>query len=263
LVHPLGKFLQLANDQTQFGAPRFLLRQSLFLRFQTRQSRLQLPDLRKTKGDIHLLRLGKTKVSGTFLRGGGTGFACQPGNTISVTDPDGNTTTMAYDSLNRLIQQTDPLNNSATFAYDAASRETSTTDRNGNVINYSYDNANRQTGQTWIVSGSTVNLLTFTYDKAGNQLTAANYAGRKNKGDIHLFRLGVARLGGSRSARHACRRAPPSTSTAPRRRRSPLKRGKTKGTFIVFIWVWPGSAVAGRRKPLSTRRRNALCLGPR
>jgi RHS repeat-associated protein len=58
-----------------------------------------------------------------------------------------------------------------------ASRETSTTDRNGNVINYSYDNANRQTGQTWIVSGSTVNLLTFTYDKAANQLSAANYAG--------------------------------------------------------------------------------------
>src|SRR6202047_4723207 len=98
-------------------------------------------------------------------------------NVVSVTDPVGNKTSMSYDSLNRLTQQTDPLNHSATFAYDAASRETSTTDRNGNVRNFSFDNANRKTGETWIVSGSTANLLTFTYDNGGNQLTAANYGG--------------------------------------------------------------------------------------
>jgi YD repeat-containing protein len=99
------------------------------------------------------------------------------GNTISITDPVGNKTTMAYDSLNRQIQQTDPLNHSATFAYDAAGRETSATDRNGNVRNFAFDNANRKTGEAWIVSATTTNLLTFSYDAAGNQLTAASYAG--------------------------------------------------------------------------------------
>jgi RHS repeat-associated protein len=98
-------------------------------------------------------------------------------NVVSITDPVGNTTSMAYDALNRLTQQTDPLNHSATFAYDAASRMTSTTDRNGNRRDFSYDNANRKTGETWIVSGSMANLLTFTYDNGGNQLTAASYGG--------------------------------------------------------------------------------------
>src|SRR5439155_14864532 len=47
----------------------------------------------------------------------------------------------------------------------------------GRVINYSYDNINRETGETWLVSGSTVNTLTFSYDPNGNELTAANSAG--------------------------------------------------------------------------------------
>src|SRR5262249_21230090 len=74
-------------------------------------------------------------------------------------------------------QQTDPLNHSATFAYDAAGRMTSTTDRNSRRRDFTYDNANQKTGETWVASGSTTNLLTFTYDAARNQLTAASYAG--------------------------------------------------------------------------------------
>src|SRR5260221_6717730 len=72
---------------------------------------------------------------------------------------------------------TDPIGNTGTMAYDAASRETSATDRDGRLISYSYDNANRETGETWTVSGSTVNTFTFTFDAAGDMLTAANAAG--------------------------------------------------------------------------------------
>jgi YD repeat-containing protein len=99
------------------------------------------------------------------------------GNIVARVDPVGNRTTMVFDGLNRLVQQTDPLGHSATFAYDAASRLVSETDRDGRVFNFSYDADDRQTGQTWISGGSTVNLLTFTYDAASNMLTAASYAG--------------------------------------------------------------------------------------
>ncbi len=67
--------------------------------------------------------------------------------------------------------------NSATFAYDKISRLTSTTDRNGRVRNLNYDNDSRKTGETWLISGSTVNLLTFTFDPNNNLLTAADYHG--------------------------------------------------------------------------------------
>jgi RHS repeat-associated protein len=98
-------------------------------------------------------------------------------NAVSLTDPDNNTTTFVYDVLNRLTQQTDPLNHSSTYAYNAGDQLISTTDRLGRVRNLSYDALYRQTGETWVFSGTTVNTLTFTYDAAGNQLTAADANG--------------------------------------------------------------------------------------
>src|SRR5205807_6709375 len=70
----------------------------------------------------------------------------------------------------------DPLGHSGTMAFDPAGRLTSQTDRNGNIISYSYDAINRELGETWKVSGSTVNTFTFTYD-AVNMLSAKNNAG--------------------------------------------------------------------------------------
>ena len=69
------------------------------------------------------------------------------------------------------------MGHSATFAYNAGDLLTSTTDRNGKVRNLSYDALNRKTGETWVVSGSTVNTQTFTYDAADNQLTAQDQSG--------------------------------------------------------------------------------------
>jgi RHS repeat-associated protein len=99
------------------------------------------------------------------------------GNQLNLIDASANQTTFVYDAANRLTKQTDPLGNSATFAYDLAGRMTSATDRNGNRRAVSYDADNRKTGENWLVSGSTANLLTFTYDANGNTLTAANYSG--------------------------------------------------------------------------------------
>ncbi len=43
---------------------------------------------------------------------------------------------------------------------------------------FHYDPDNRLTAATWLSSaGATVNLLTYTYDYDGNQLTAADYSG--------------------------------------------------------------------------------------
>ncbi len=100
------------------------------------------------------------------------------GNVIQVVDADNNQTTYAFDGDNREIGMTDALGKQATRAYDKASRLTSSTDRDGQRINYSYDAGNREIGAAWLSStGTTVNLLTFTYDQDNDQLTAANYAG--------------------------------------------------------------------------------------
>ncbi len=111
------------------------------------------------------------------------------GDPISLTDPDGNTTTMAYDALGRMTGQTDPLNHTATYAYDAAGLMTSTTDPLGRVRNLSYDALNRETGETWVVSSVTTNVQTFTYDAAGDQLTAADYSGTYTNAYDALGRL--------------------------------------------------------------------------
>ncbi len=96
------------------------------------------------------------------------------GNQVSLTDADNNTTTMVYDSLNRLVQQINPLGYSSTYVYDGDGNLTSTTDADGRVRNISYDALNRETGETWVVSGSTVNTLTYTYDAANNLVTAGD-----------------------------------------------------------------------------------------
>jgi YD repeat-containing protein len=64
------------------------------------------------------------------------------------------------------------------------------TDQLGRVMTYAYDAANREVGSTWkSAGGSTTNVQTFTYDAAGNHLTAADYNGTYTNGYDALNRL--------------------------------------------------------------------------
>jgi len=118
------------------------------------------------------------QIAVTDARGGVTTTAFDgANNVVSVTDSVNNTTTFLFDAANRMTQQTDPLNHSSTYAYDLANRLTSTTDRDGRRFDNTYDADNRLTQENWVVSGSTVNTLTFSYDANGNLLAAINNAG--------------------------------------------------------------------------------------
>jgi RHS repeat-associated protein len=111
-------------------------------------------------------------------------------NPVSLVDPAGNATGWVYDGLNRAVKQTDPLGNVTSTAYHTAGRVTSVTDRDSRVVTYAYDAADRQTGATWkAASGAVTNVLTFSYDAKGNQLTAASYAGTYSNGYDALDRL--------------------------------------------------------------------------
>ena len=105
------------------------------------------------------------------------------GQTAAVIDADGNTTQYVYDALGRQVVSIDPLGNRTTATYDAASRASTVTDADGREQVFHYDAADRLTGVTWLsAAGATVNLLTYTYDHDGNELTAADYSGTYTNG---------------------------------------------------------------------------------
>ena len=101
-----------------------------------------------------------------------------------------NKTQWQYDALNRQVQEIDPLSNVSTMAFDAVDRLISATDRNAQLIDYLYDLLNREIGETWFnSSGTSVNLLTFTFDPNNNLLTAANNAATDTMSYDSLDRL--------------------------------------------------------------------------
>jgi RHS repeat-associated protein len=95
-------------------------------------------------------------------------------NLTSVTDPLNNVTGYVYDNRNRLIEQVDPLDHSSFFAYDAVGNLTQSTDRNGRVRTFDYDELNRLTTESWVDGGTPIRTIQFTYDAAGNLLTASD-----------------------------------------------------------------------------------------
>lgn len=126
------------------------------------------------------------------------GDARHPGDITRVTDPDGYSSTFAYDSYGDLTSQTDPVGNITTDGYDTVGRVTSVISPNGNVsggnpsaytstmtynaygepltitdplghtTTYTYDaNANLAS-----VQDPLANLTTYNYDRA-NELTSA------------------------------------------------------------------------------------------
>ncbi len=87
------------------------------------------------------------------------------GRLTSITDRNGNTTTLAYDGNNRLATITDPGGRSLTLAYNADNRISSVSDPLGRSVSYGYDSNADLTTVTDVKTGTT------TYQYSGHLLT--------------------------------------------------------------------------------------------
>jgi RHS repeat-associated protein len=103
-----------------------------------------------------------------------TGFNAD-GQVTAVTDPDTNTTSFGYDQAGNQIVSADPLGRVTVTTFDADNRVASVTDRLGRKRLNSYDPDGRLLSETWKnADGSTADTRNYTYDQAGNVLTAGN-----------------------------------------------------------------------------------------
>jgi RHS repeat-associated protein len=92
------------------------------------------------------------------------------GNHLSMTEPDGNTTTYQYDSDNRRTKVTNAAGDVTSLTYDGVGNVITTTAPNLNVTTDSYDVLNRLTQVT-----DSVGLVTrYTYDPVGNVLSQSD-----------------------------------------------------------------------------------------
>lgn len=99
-------------------------------------------------------------------------------NRTGFTDPEGGSTTYAYDTLNRLTSLVPPSafgSGSFGFTYDALSRRTQMTRPNSVATNYTYDNLSRLTSVLHQLSGSTIDGASYTLDSAGNRTAKTDY----------------------------------------------------------------------------------------
>src|SRR5208282_1137183 len=96
------------------------------------------------------------------------------GNRLTSLDALNNTTTYAYDSMNRLTKITAPDQTYTQFAYDYRGRRISVTDANGKTTAYQYDDADRLLAVTDAAQNSTI----YGYDTENNMVgitDAANH----------------------------------------------------------------------------------------
>jgi RHS repeat-associated protein len=98
------------------------------------------------------------------------------GNLLSLTDPVGNTTEWDYDNLDRVTAETNELNKARTFKYDAVGNLTERIDRLGRKTVWEYDSLYRGTAEKWYDGASLVRTLSYSYDAAGQLLSAADPA---------------------------------------------------------------------------------------
>jgi RHS repeat-associated protein len=99
-----------------------------------------------------------------FADGSHTDFTYDDrGNMLTATDSTG-TTSMVYDSADRLLQITYPSGMFLKFTYDAGGRRIKMVDQTGFTVNYSYDAASRLAGLT---DGSGNLIVRYTYDGVG------------------------------------------------------------------------------------------------
>jgi len=133
----------------------------------------------------------------TFQNGEQRVFDGTSGALLSITDSNGNKTTLTYDDVNRLYQVTDPASRTLTFtyvspssglvtgvsssvgvstsyAYDAQNRLSQVTNQDSTTLNFAYDSQNRITSVT-DANGKV--LESHTYDSQGKGLTSSRSGG--------------------------------------------------------------------------------------
>jgi RHS repeat-associated protein len=89
------------------------------------------------------------------------------GYPLTITDPNGTVTTIAYDARQRLLSKTVALstgNRTTSYGYDAAGNLTSVTLPDGSGLTYGYDAAHRLTGITDLLGQS----ISYTLDVLGD-----------------------------------------------------------------------------------------------
>lgn len=98
----------------------------------------------------------------TFQNGEQRRFDSTSGMLTTIIDRNGNTTTLAYDSANRLVTITDPASRHLTFTYPSPSSHlvTGVSSDVGLTLSYSYDAQNRLS----VVTNPDLSTLTFAYD---------------------------------------------------------------------------------------------------
>jgi RHS repeat-associated protein len=92
------------------------------------------------------------------------------GNLTSATDASG-TTTLEYDTADRLTKITYANGRSLAYTYDAGGRRTSMTDGDGNQVQYSYDAAGRLASLT---NGNGDLIVAYRYDSVGRLVREDN-----------------------------------------------------------------------------------------
>lgn len=121
----------------------------------------------------------------TFLSGEKRTFSAATGQLLSMIDRNGNTTSMTYDALNRLVTVTDPASRHLYFTYagPASTLVTGVSSDAGVSLSYAYDNQGRLTTVTKPDS-TTVSfqydnnsMITAVLDNQGKVLESHTYDG--------------------------------------------------------------------------------------
>ena len=128
-----------------------------------------------------------------------TSYTYDPlGNMISLTDTDGNTTCWTYDHDGQQTSQSSSValgyypdgtvqTTTATSYdfYDGDGNETTSIDADGRTIDYTYNQLNQETGEQWYdASGNQTGTVGYTYNYAGEMLTADNSAVPSSGGSL-------------------------------------------------------------------------------
>lgn len=113
------------------------------------------------------------------------------GKRTSITDANGNTTSIAYDSRGNVTSITTPLGRTIRYEYDSNDNLTKVTDPRGNIVIFTYDGNDNLTsisnppttftyngyGELASVTDARGNTTTFNYDSDGNLASITNARG--------------------------------------------------------------------------------------